>query len=397
MRRANGAAAELRAPSWKRCGCPSDFKPEPAYDSGWNDPTVTGQDEDPLAELARLVQGVGNPTQPLVRPAPPRGEGGFRTPASRFAPASNVAAAQQLPFEPELSEFDHANLASDLEAELMRDLQDSFAAVRAPIEQQPPPPDTGPALTDELDFDAFADMHLRQSNPMDAPRPQPRSEQAAIELLANWREGREVRFKPKGAAPVIRSRPGEDAGVATRSAPRTLQTPPAVDPLAYDPDIAAVAAVADLFARSPVRETQPRGYEPLEPAAMPEEYSTVPGYGAASRASSYPEDDHLPRTERSGGRKGLLLVASLLGVVLIGTLAVFGFKGLSGEGTTGEAPVIAAELDARKSARRRHRRVDVGFRQARLRPHWQRRRYPGYVAYFRRLGDDCAAPGNAEH
>ena len=224
---------------------PERFKPEPAYDSGWNDPTVTGQDEDPLAELARLVQGVGNPTQPLVRPAPPRGEGGFRTPASRFAPAANVATAQQIPLEPELSEFDHANLASDLEAELMRDLQDSFAAVRAPIEQQPPPPDTGPALTDELDFDAFADMHLRQSNPMDAPRPQQRSEQAPVESLANWREGREVRFKPKGAAPVIRSRTGEDAGAATRSAPRALQTHPAADPLAYDPDIAAVAAVAE--------------------------------------------------------------------------------------------------------------------------------------------------------
>ena len=74
---------------------------------------------------------------------------------------------------------------------------------------------------------------------------------------------------------------------------------------------------------------------------MPQEYSTVPGYGAATRA--YPEDDHMPRAERSGGRKGLLLVASLLGVVLIGTLAVFGFKGLSGEGTTGEAPIIAAD------------------------------------------------------
>lgn len=343
---------------------PERFKPEPAYDSGWNDPSAGGQDEDPLAELARLVQGVGSPSQPLVRPAPPRGEGGFRTPASRFAPAPSQAAApnyaaapqQAVPQHSELSDFDHTDLAADLEAELMRDLQDSFAAVRAPIEQQPPLPEPGPAHTDELDFDAFADMHMRQSNPMDAPRNAPRQqqpeEQAGIESLASWREVREGRFKPKGAAPIIRRAGDENPAPAMRAperaAPRALQPAPAEahDPLAFDPDIAAVAAVADSFARSPVREPSQRTLESLEPAIMPEEYAAVPGYGPAGRAPQLEEEeeDYTPRVQRSGGRKGLILVASLLGVVLVGTLAVFGFKGLTGGGgETGEPPIIAAD------------------------------------------------------
>ncbi len=341
---------------------PERFKPEPAYDSGWNDAT-TGQDDDPLAELARLVQGVGTPSQPLVRPAPPRGEGGFRTPASRFAPAPSQAPAQQYqpspqqqyPAEPALSDFDHTDLASDLEAELMRDLQDSFAAVRAPIEQQPPMPGPGPAHTDELDFDAFADMHMRQSNPMDASRTPSRQqdEQAAIESLASWREVKEARFKPKGAAPIIRPRNESETGATARAperaAPRVAQPAPATDPLAYDPDIAAVAAVADSFARSPVRETPARNYESLEPAIMPESYSSVPGYSAAEHEPLDEDEYEPPRRAARGGRRGLVLVASLLGVVLIGTLAVFGFKGLSGGGsTTGEPPVIAADTGLTK-------------------------------------------------
>ena len=342
---------------------PERLKPEPAYDSGWTDPSVSGQDEDPLAELARLVQGVGTPSQPLVRPAPPRGESGFRTPASRFAPPSSAAPAPLPPVTQELSDFDHTDLAADLEAELMRDLQDSFAAVRAPIEQQPSPPEFGPSHTDELDFDAFADMHLRQSNPMDAPRSAPRQqpelrqqpeEPPGIESLASWREVKEGRFKPKGAAPIIRPRneSGEHAAAATRAperaAPRALQADPIADSIADDPDIAAVAAMADSFARSPVREPQPRGYDSREPTIMPEEFSAVPGYG---HAAMYEEEDDepAPRAQRGGGRKGLVLVASLLGVVLVGTLAVFGFKGLSGGGDSGDVPVIAADTTPTKT------------------------------------------------
>src|SRR5262249_49882538 len=150
-------------------------------------------------------------------------------------------------------------------------------------------------------------------------------------------------FKPKGAAPIIR-RAGEDsAAPAMRAAPapRALQQAPlpaqAPDPLAFDPDIAAVAAVADSFARSPVREPSQRHLDSLEPAIMPEEYSAVPGYGAAGRAEQHEEVDEeefVPRAQRSGGRRGLVLVASLLGVVLVGTLAVFGFKGLTGGGSS---------------------------------------------------------------
>ena len=74
-------------------------------------PEAAAQDDDPLAELARIVTGRSTFDPP---------------PAAR---SKTVPAADSSP---------EADLARDLESELLNDLQASFAALREPFEAQPP-------------------------------------------------------------------------------------------------------------------------------------------------------------------------------------------------------------------------------------------------------------------
>jgi hypothetical protein len=227
-----------------------------------------------------------------------------------------------------------ADLASDLEAELMRELQASFNAVRAPMES-PRQPDLSASNYDEVDFDAFAEVHYRRNAPMEAaPPPQPKS---GIESLATWRE--QTRPRQKQSGPSFRQRLAE--GAAESSAPlRTsseIRYDPA-DPIAADPEFAAVAAAAESFSNvSPERaEAAPLAYGR---AADESGYDYVPGYGPPADAAYEDEEHELRPPSR---RRPLILVGGLLGVVLVGAIGFFAITTFTG-GESGPPPLIVAD------------------------------------------------------
>jgi hypothetical protein len=229
-----------------------------------------------------------------------------------------------------------ADLASDLEAELMRELQASFNAVRAPIEplKQPEIPS---ANFDEMDFDAFAEVHYRRHAPMEAapPPPQPKT---GIESLATWREP--TRPRPRQAGPSFRQRLADSA--AESSAP--LRTAAEIryepDPLAADPEIAAVAAAAESFSNaSPERAQPPRSaYD----HSADDSYTYVPGYGPPADGAHDHDEDEEYEVRRSPGSRPLILVGGLFAVVLIGAIGFFAVTSFLG-GDSGPPPLIMAD------------------------------------------------------
>ncbi len=323
-------------------------KLEPAYDPAeWRDAETGDSGDDPLAELARLVQGIEkNPGKPL-RPAPPRSESSARQqPAMRYEsypsspqaepdPYARAAPVERAPSTPDL--------ASDLEAELMRELQASFNAVRAPIES-PKQSDIPASRFDEVDFDAFAEVHYRRHAPMEAaPPPQP--PKTGIESLSTWRE--QTRPRPRPSGPSFRQRLAESA--AESSAP--LRTSgdiryDAADPLASDPEIAAVAAAAESFSHASPERAQPasHGHDPAY-AGAEGGYGYVPGYGPRAEDAHDDYDEREIRT--SSGRRPLILVGGLLGVVLVGAIGFFAITSFTG-GDGGPPPLIAADTGPTK-------------------------------------------------
>jgi hypothetical protein len=313
-------------------------KLEPAYDpADWRDAETGDSGDDPLAELARLVQGIEkNPGSKPLRPAPPRSESSTRPqPAMRYESYPSSPQAEPDPYlraAPVDRTPSTAELASDLEAELLRELQASFNAVRAPIESFKPP-EAQASNYDEVDFDAFAEVHFRKHAPMEAapPPPQPRT---GIESLANWRD--QTRPRPRQGGPSFRQRLAE--GAAESSAP--LRTSAEIryepDPLAADPEIAAVAAAAESFSNPPPERVQPApvAYD----HAAEENYAYVPGY--APHVHAHEEDEYEIRS--SSGRRPLMLVGGLLGIVLIGAIGFFVVTNFIG-GESGPPPLIAAD------------------------------------------------------
>ena len=321
---------------------PERYKPEPAYDSTkWPERELEDNGEDPLVELARLVSGIGSAGSAAPQyQSKPRAQ-----PATRFNLIPDPVAGEPAP--PADVAFSESDLASDLEAELMRDLEASFAAVRAPLQSPKPAPDLGPAITDEPDFDAFADMHLRRSVRNDAPLPAPN---AGIESLATWRESNS-RINPRPSAPIPRARlpesgPGAPA-VATPETGRFDRRSAARDPLSAEPEIAAAAAAAEAFGQitSDAEERTP-SFESFIDADTPDEYPPVPGYGAAGRKAGVSQTN---AARRPGGMRPLAIVGSLLGVAFLGALGFIVVNGLGG-GETDLPPIITADAGPTKIA-----------------------------------------------
>jgi hypothetical protein len=325
---------------------PERHKLEPAYDpADWQEAETGDSGDDPLAELARLVQGIGDSPGPKpLRPAPPRSESSARQqPAMRYEsyPPSPQSEPDPYARPPAVERAPStADLASDLETELMRELQASFNAVRAPIES-PRHPDIPTSNLDELDFDAFAEVHYRRHAPMEAAPPSPQPE-TGIESLATWREQTRPRQKPSG--PSFRQRLAE--GAAESSAPLRISSEmryDTADPLASDPEIAAAAAAAESFGNvSPERaRPAPLAYDQ---AADESGYGYVPGYGPAAE-SGHEDDEHEIRA--SSSRRPLILVGGLLGVVLVGAIGFFAITSFTG-GNDGPPPLIAADTGPTK-------------------------------------------------
>jgi hypothetical protein len=322
---------------------PERHKLEPAYDpADWRDAETGDSGDDPLAELARLVQGIGNDPDPVsrpLRPAPPRYESGAPRPqpAMRYDTFPSSTRGETAPVVPPgapVRDTRTADLASDLEAELMRDLQASFNAVRAPMESAKAPEIPTPNL-DDLDFDAFADLHYRRNAPMETSPPP----NAGIESLATWREP--TRPRPKPAQSSFRQR--LESAAETAASPRIaddLHYGPA-DPLAVDPEIAAVAAAAESFSQvsaDRTREPAPNSYEASDDGR---EYSHVPGYAEPSEEDAH--DDRRARLHAPpSGRRPLVLVGGVLGVVIVGAIGFFAISGFNGGGDAAP-PVIAAD------------------------------------------------------
>jgi hypothetical protein len=212
--------------------------------------------DDPLAELARIVSGRAAHDQPA---------------GGKGRPAMNAPAP-----EPDVER--------DLEAELLHDLQASFAAIREPFEQvsdQAPPPAEAPAPI----------LPERHAGEAKAPPPPPTPAPPAVGLDLGEALG-ESAFAPPRAARPEPAGPGTPQAVrppglsARADGPEKVPAPPirpqtASRPQPPRPRVEAPAARAEPPA-------QPKLERPVLPAAPPERPSLLRRVVGAPRGQAVP-------------------------------------------------------------------------------------------------------------
>ncbi len=249
-----------------------------------------GSDEDPLLELARIVSGRSS-----------AGEG-----SRRRAPMAAVETTSE------------ADLARDLEAELLSDLQASFSMARGTERAVPAP------RREEVRYDA---------PPTAAPVAAESPESAAEPAFGFLSLRRETVYEPdfRVEAPAADPEPVEpvlsDDTAGPVAGPDPFQAlrldydeaepaSPAAEPMLEAPALDAADAPGAAW---PDAEYDPAGYEPTEDQLQSLE----------------------PPPVRRGwrSRRGLTLVAGLFAVVLLGGVALIALRG---ENATAGAPVVIA-------------------------------------------------------
>ncbi len=350
--------------------------------------------DDPLAELAKIVQG--RPTNSAAQP-------------SRQAPAAPPP---------------NSNQTSDLEAELLNDLQASFAAVRdvfppppppaqparqaapaarapvvvdeapvaaAPPPQPAPPPaatpppprnDTGSELRDEFRLEPVDQTRLVpipsppviqpvQMAPAPAPQPRPPAERPAMERKPEPPPAKIAEPPPMERAPAKPRQPPATPDLGAFQL-RGSAAPPPATPASVTPNRQphsrweqpeaprAQPAAASRFApprtAAPQMEDEP-DLDPfaegglfadqLDPPELEEEFQledlgTLPAYA---------DDEHLPPLDddleslapRRGVSRNLVIVLGVVLVALVGGVGFAMFNGGSTAITGGTPPVIAAD------------------------------------------------------
>jgi hypothetical protein len=361
--------------------------------------------DDPLFELARIVQGRGAGSS-----APP--------PRARSAPAVEEPVRQP--------PSDH-DILRDLEAELLSDLQSSFAAVKEAIEPaslfdpapkaaQSPPAAAAPAVKvpgppePQTPVVPARSEALRDRRPAAAPvvapprvfaAARPPIQQAPEQQALGTSPAQPARERGQNAQPVAATPPGTKASappgqkkldigdltLRSSTAPQADPTPASPAQMASDKP-ALVASKPSRWDKpaeppkpqAPSRFAPPRAVtqdqsSPVQPATLVvddeedlpfgegppfaheggdvggefplDEFDLVPGYGEDVELPPYPEDETETLRKR-GVPRSLVAVAGILAVVLIGVLAFVMLRpGTSGGGAP---PIIAADAGPTKIA-----------------------------------------------
>ncbi|HVY18920.1 MAG TPA: SPOR domain-containing protein [Bauldia sp.] len=349
-----------------------------------------GVADDPLAELAKIVQGrpTGGPLQATRQVAP----------AAPAAPAT-----------------------ADLEAELLNDLQASFAAVRdvfptaapapAPVAKQPAAPPPAPLQMRP----AVAEERNEIPEPAPPPPAPPPRQETHPELRDEFRLEPidETRLVPIPTAPVIQPMIQSSAEPAppTRTITRPAEPPPAAEKPAAEPAVerpsmrprtppaapdlgafqlrgsAAPSPATAVPAATPARQPHSRWERPEPTKAQPaaasrfapprtsvppleeeaeldpfaegglfadslevpevadddfplEDLGTLPGYADDEQLPPL-EDDLDPLPARRGVSRNLVIIAAVVLVALVGGVGFAMFNGSSGTG--GAPPTITAD------------------------------------------------------
>ncbi len=314
--------------------------------------------EDPLAELAKMVQG-----RPTSAATAARG---------RSAPAKATSANPK------------SDPLNDLEAELMSDLQASFAAIRDAV----PPPESEPELEPPAlerepppDFPSLADAfapHRQLAEPEPEPTPQPRMvpipEAPVIQPVVHRatqndqpppdRGQRIVRPAPEPPPELARADVG--AGFQLRPTAVTTNPPPPRQPHSRweQPQAEEPAPQA-----GPSRFAPPRGAPAPQPVHKPAAEEDDPfadslftgpveeeeGDGAFPLDAFAPArdddaaglDDDYSDLDRPRRGRNLMLVAAMLAVVVVGGIGYLIFKP-GGDSTAATPPTITADAGPTK-------------------------------------------------
>jgi hypothetical protein len=300
-------------------------------------------DEDPLVELARIVSG--------------------RSPFDMAATGKNKTVPSN---DPAMSS---ADFAGDLEAELLNNLQASFAAIQEPVAAAPAPPPPAPPPSEP---------QVRAERPVRAPSPERTGGAATPQPPAAPASPRQPIVRPAPERPEL-------AAVSLRPTVAANPEPPAAPPAAEVP----VRPPASRWAKQeeirvqppePSRFAPPRGAAarpPAEPELAlddlapleeepfgeglpfaedqvageaeaefpPEGFDMVPGYGDEDQIPPFPEEELASLVPRRSGR-GVILVAAILAVVVIGGAGVIMLR--SGGGSSGTPPIIVADTTPTK-------------------------------------------------
>ncbi|MCX5568842.1 SPOR domain-containing protein [Kaistia nematophila] len=262
-------------------------------------------EEDPLVELARMVSGnssfddiVGGRAQPAA-------------PVVRPAQQANVR-----------------DTSFDLESELMNDLQSSFdpatrAAAGRPLQVEPQPPRAAPPRDEGFDH-----MRLRPGAPAAPP---PNWQAAQAQRAVDSRYTQEPRYAQEAYAQPAVEEADPYAGTAYAGAAD------------YGRDPRGQSAPAAGYAQ------QDHYYSGQENGA--DDHST--GYDAEygdDANGGYDDEGYEERhahperyAEPRRSRKGLIIAASVLAIVLAGGLGALALKGGDGVATSGAPRVIAAD------------------------------------------------------
>ncbi len=193
--------------------------------------------DDPLFELARIVSGRGAGAVPVAA-----------TPSSRGRPAPP-------PPEPAKPAAREPDILGDLEAELLSDLQASFAAVKEAIEPAPPPEPMAPP---------------RSPAAATPPQPEPAPQQPTS--------------PPVHAAPPPYTAPPPHGAPQSRAAPPSQ--PAAAPPPSYAPPQSYAPPRVSAAARPPIQQAPPPHQAPDVAAPPPRERPHTPPPAPAAPAGA---------------------------------------------------------------------------------------------------------------
>lgn len=362
--------------------------------------------DDPLVELARIVSGrttvESAPEQTEIENALEQSEEEPDVPESVPEPEE-----QSAPIEPQPLQSD-AELAKDLEAELLNELQASFSSIpdivgqpEPPPKPEPPPiPEETPAPSQWAPQDRSEPspaepepprVRADDQNKLSPPTPHRESFASRIARAVQGAEGEgegaspsQQNYRPVAAstpmpAPKsIRSQrnnvdPDSDSVRSARTsalgpypsepvAPQPNQVVTQFDPFPEDEDQApfdigrfAPPGGGRAYPETEALPSEPYDFSEASPYATDEEgyfdetedgqgFDTVPGYDDDDGLLPYPDDEYA-QMDGGSSRRRTWIIGGLLGVVVVGGAALITLR--SG-GTDGPPPFITADASPTK-------------------------------------------------
>ncbi|MFN0263565.1 SPOR domain-containing protein [Tepidamorphus sp. 3E244] len=289
-----------------------------------NTPQPEAPSDDPLAELARLIESSkGQPAKPGAPQPAPASQPRASHPAASHPAASHPAAG-----------------GADSIAQPPRPPQPQARPAAPP---PPPKPEPAASVAYEDDLTAQLEASLQGMDFSAGSDPFAHPGDTASDMVAPERPApkpAQPRVHAAPARPAPQPEPEDDdpfASLESALSQVVAESTPQAAP-ASRPAIAASASANPYAAHSQYDEGYQSSYDDLEPGVQYEdgapEFEDVDEHGS-------PYDDDYEYDDEPRSRRGVYIVGALLGLVIVGGAAAYGFKAVMGGGGD-DVPFVAA-------------------------------------------------------